>query len=51
VALAACFYWLFDVAFPKQLLKTIAFLAGQICRLMPLEAVPAVQKILNHIYD
>jgi len=45
------FYWVFDVAFPDRLKKTIAFLAGHVCRLMPFKAVPAMQKVLNHIYD
>ena len=51
VASILCFYWVFDVAFPKQLSKTIAFLAGHVCRLMPFKAPPALQKVLNHIYD
>lgn len=51
IASVICFYWVFDVAFPKQLSKTIAFLAGHVCRLMPFKAVPALQKVLNHIYD
>jgi len=51
VASVICFYWVFDVAFPKQLSKTIGFLAGHICRLMPFKVVPSVQKVLNHIYD
>jgi len=51
VASIVSFYWVFDVAFPKQLSKTIAFLAGQICRLVPFKAVPSVQKVLNHVYD
>jgi len=46
-----CFYWVFDVAFPDRLKKTISFLAGHVCRLMPFKAVPAMQKVLNHIYD
>ena len=51
VASVVCFYWVFDVAFPKQLSKTIGFLAGHVCRLMPFRVVPSVQKTLNHIYD
>lgn len=45
------FYWVFDVAFPKQLNKTISFLAGHICRLVPFKTVAAMQKVLNHIYS
>jgi len=51
VASILCFYWVFDVAFLKQLNRTVSFLGGHICRLMPFKALPAVQKVLNHIYD
>ena len=51
VASILAFYWVFDVAFPKQLAKTISFLAGHICRLIPFKPLPAVQKVLNHIYE
>lgn len=51
VASMICFYWVFDVAFPKQLTRTISFLGGHVCRLMPFKAVAAVQKVLNHIYS
>jgi len=44
-----CFYWVFDVAFPKQLNRTVSFLGCNICHLMPFKALPAVQKVLNHI--
>lgn len=51
VSSLVCFYWVFDVAFPKQLKKTLSFLAGHVCRLMPFKAVPAVQKVLNYLYE
>jgi len=51
VASVVSFYWVFDVAFPKQLTRTIAFVAGHVCRLMPFKAQPALQKVLNHIYE
>ena len=51
VASIVAFYWVFDVAFPKQLKKTISFLAGHVCRLMPFKAVAAVQKVLNCVYS
>ena len=51
VASIVCFYWVFDVAFPKQLHKTITFLAGHVCRLIPFKTVTALQKVLNHIYE
>ena len=51
VASAVSFYWVFDVAFPKQLKRTVEFLAGHVCRLMPFKAAAAVQKVINHIYD
>jgi len=51
VASTVSFYWVFDVAFPKQLKRTVDFLAGHACRLMPFKAAAAVQKVINHIYD
>ena len=35
----ASIYWQFNVAFHKQLHKTITFLAGHVCRLMPFKTI------------
>jgi hypothetical protein len=44
-------YWCFDVAFPKQLKKTLEFLAGHICDLVAYKPVACVQKVLNKLYE
>jgi len=44
-------YWCFDVAFPKQIRKTMEFLAGHICDLVAYKPVACVQKVLNKLYE
>jgi hypothetical protein len=44
-------FWTFDVAFPKELEKTLSFLAGHVCGLVPFKVTPAILKVINYIYD
>jgi len=43
-------YWVFDVAFPKPIYKTLSFLAGHVCKIMPFKVTPALLKVVNFIY-
>jgi len=43
-------YWVFDVAYPKELKKTLEFLAGHVCQLNKHKPTSAVQQILNKLY-
>jgi len=43
-------YWVFDIAFPNELKKTLPFLAGHVCGLVPYKPTAASQKVLNRLY-
>jgi hypothetical protein len=49
VMASVALYWVFNVAFPKELKKTLSFIAGHICHLDPYKPSSCVQKILNKI--
>jgi len=44
-------FWTFDTKVPKELTRTITFLAGHICKLHAFKTTPALQKILNSVYS
>jgi len=43
-------YWVFDVAFPKEVSRTLNFLGGHVWKLMPFALTSVMRKITNHIY-
>ena len=43
-------YWVFDVAFPKALNKTLTFLSGHVCKLISFKVSPPLLKVTNFIY-
>lgn len=44
-------YWVLDVEFPKQLSKTLGFLAGHVCDLMPFKSSSLSQQVCNALYS
>ena len=43
-------YWVFDVAFPKEVSRTLNFLAGHVCKLMPFALTGIMRKVTNQLY-
>lgn len=46
-----CLYWVYDIAYSKQLSKTLGFLGSHVCKLEPGKASVAVQRRLNLLYS
>jgi hypothetical protein len=44
-------YWVLDVEFPKQLNRTLSFLAGHVCDLIPYKPTTVAQQVLNAVYS
>lgn len=42
-------YWVFDVAFP-EVSRTLNFLAGHVCKLMPFALTAIMRKVTNQLY-
>jgi hypothetical protein len=51
MATVLAMYWVFDVEYPKELRRTLSFLAGHVCQLEPFKATPLTQKTINVLYQ
>ena len=51
VSSPADYLTIFDVAFPNELNKTLSFLAGHVCELMPFKVSSSLQKVINVLYN
>ena len=43
-------YWVFDIAYAERQRKTLAFIAGHVCKLETVRASVAIQRRLNILY-
>lgn len=43
-------HWVFNVEFARGTSKTLNFLGGHVCKLMPFKVTPAMLKVTNAIY-
>jgi hypothetical protein len=51
MASVVAMYWALDIEYPKELKRTLSFVAGQICQLESFKATPLLQKCVNVLYQ
>jgi hypothetical protein len=50
IATLVSVHWVFNVEFARSNSKTLQFLGGHVCKLMPFKVTPAMLKVTNFIY-